>query len=48
MNIPASAQADPPETSRDIWRFIWLGLFYGVVFLAVCAGIVGLLGLPVK
>jgi hypothetical protein len=48
VNIPASAQAEPPETQHDVWRFIWLGLLYGVVFLAVCAGIVRLLGLPVK
>jgi hypothetical protein len=48
VNIPASAQAEPPETSRDIWRFIWLGLLYGVLFVAGFALMVHLLGLPVQ
>lgn len=48
MNIPASAQAEPPDTPRDIRRFILLGLLYGVAFLIGVALLIRLLGLPVE
>jgi hypothetical protein len=47
VNIPASARADqPPDTAKDIRRFIWQGLLLGVLFMALMAGLDWLLNLP--
>lgn len=46
MNIPASARSDrPPDTQKDIRRFIWQGLLLGIIFMALVAGLDYLLSL---
>jgi hypothetical protein len=46
VNIPAKALKDPPDQPSDIRRFIWQGLLYGVLFMALMAGLDWLLNLP--
>jgi hypothetical protein len=46
VNIPAKALKDPPDTEKDIRRFIWQGLLLGILFMALMAGLDWLLSLP--
>jgi hypothetical protein len=46
VNIPAKALKDPPDTAKDIRRFIWQGLLLGILFMALMASLDWLLNLP--